>query len=303
MKWISKLNEGLSKTASGFSQNLSGVLKGKKINSEVLEDLEDLLIASDFGVSISQKLVNSISREKFNDVDTLKVKEFLAKKISEILKLRYIPLNIENNEKPYVILVIGVNGVGKTTTIGKLANNFVKKNKEVLIAAGDTFRAAAIDQLKIWSDRANASIISRPTGTDAAALSYEALVTAKKDKKDIVIIDTAGRLQNKTDLMNQLEKIPRVLKKIDDSSPHSVLLVLDATTGQNAINQVDLFNKSCGVTGLIMTKLDGSAKGGVLVSIAEKYSIPIHAIGIGEGIDDLQDFEPESYSRALLGIL
>ncbi len=303
MKWISKLNEGLSKTASGFSQNLSGVLKGKKINSEVLEDLEDLLIASDFGVSISQKLVNSISREKFNDVDTLKVKEFLAKKISEILKLRYIPLNIENNEKPYVILVIGVNGVGKTTTIGKLANNFVKKNKEVLIAAGDTFRAAAIDQLKIWSDRANASIISRPTGTDAAALSYEALVTAKKDKKDILIIDTAGRLQNKTDLMNQLEKIPRVLKKIDDSSPHSVLLVLDATTGQNAINQVDLFNKSCGVTGLIMTKLDGSAKGGVLVSIAEKYSIPIHAIGIGEGIDDLQDFEPESYSRALLGIL
>ena len=199
--------------------------------------------------------------------------------------------------------MVGVNGVGKTTTIGKLAYNFFKKDKSVLIAAGDTFRAAAIDQLKIWSERANAPIITKPIGSDPAALSYEALETAKQEKKDVLIIDTAGRLHNKADLMGQLQKIPRVLKKIDETSPHSVLLILDATTGQNAINQVRLFNESCGVTGLIMTKLDGSAKGGVLVSIAEKYSMPIHAIGIGEGIDDLQDFEPESYARALLGIL
>ncbi|PPR79449.1 MAG: Signal recognition particle receptor FtsY [Alphaproteobacteria bacterium MarineAlpha2_Bin1] len=303
MKWVSKLNHGLSKTATGLSQNLSMVFKGERIDSKVLEDLEDLLISSDFGVSMSQEIVQSISKEKFKDFDISKVKEFLSKKICEILELRHLPLDTENNEGPFVILVVGVNGVGKTTTIGKLSNNFVKKNKKVLIAAGDTFRAAAIDQLKIWSDRSKASIISKPIGTDAAALSYEALVTAKKDKKDILIIDTAGRLQNKTDLMSQLEKIPRVLKKIDSTCPHSVLLVLDASTGQNAISQVDLFNRSCGVTGLIMTKLDGTAKGGVLVSIAKKYSIPIHAIGVGEGIDDLQDFEPESYSRALLGIL
>ncbi|MBL42755.1 MAG: signal recognition particle-docking protein FtsY [Rhodospirillaceae bacterium] len=303
MEWVSKLNNGLNKTASGLSKNLSTVFKGKKLDPQTLEDLEDLLISSDFGVSISKKIVDSISKEKFNDFDTNKVREFLSKKVSEILKLRYLPLNTENNGDPYVILVVGVNGVGKTTTIGKLANNFVKKNKNVLIAAGDTFRAAAIDQLKIWSDRSKSEIITKPTGTDAAALSYEALVTAKEEKKDILIIDTAGRLQNKTDLMNQLEKIPRVLKKIDETSPHSVLLVLDASTGQNAISQVELFNKSCGVTGLIMTKLDGTAKGGVLVSIAERYPIPIHAIGVGEGIDDLQEFEPESYSRALLGLL
>ncbi|MAR79623.1 MAG: signal recognition particle-docking protein FtsY [Rhodospirillaceae bacterium] len=303
MKWALKLSQGLSKTASGFSLNLASILKGKQIDKQVMEDLEDLLISSDFGVNISREIMDSLAEEKLNNLDQEKIKEFLSNKITNILKKRYVPLNIENINKPYVILVVGVNGVGKTTTIGKLAHNFIKKDKSVVIAAGDTFRAAAIDQLKIWCERAKASIITRPTGSDPAALSYEALEIAKAEKKDVLIIDTAGRLHNKTDLMNQLKKIPRVLKKIDDTSPHSVLLILDATTGQNAINQVGLFNESCGVNGLIMTKLDGTAKGGVLVSIAEKYSIPIHAIGIGEGIDDLQDFEPESYARALLGIL
>ena len=303
MKWALKLSQGLSRTASGFSENLTSILKSKKIDTQVMQELEDLLISSDFGVNTSQEIIASLQKEKLNNLDQDKIKEFLSNKISNILKKRYVPLDVKNRNTPHVILVVGVNGVGKTTTIGKLAYNFFKKDKSVLIAAGDTFRAAAIDQLKIWSERAKASIITRPAGSDPAALSYEALEIAKTEKKDVLIIDTAGRLHNKTDLMNQLKKIPRVLKKIDDTSPHSVLLILDATTGQNAINQVGLFNESCGVNGLIMTKLDGSAKGGVLVSIAEKYSIPIHAIGIGEGIDDLQDFEPESYARALLGIL
>ena len=303
MRWALRLSQGLSKTAVGLSLNLTSILKGGKIDQQVIEELEDLLISSDFGVNTSQEIITSLEREKLNNLDQEKIKEFLSNKISSILKKRYAPLNIQNSNKPYVILVVGVNGVGKTTTIGKLAHNFVKRDKSVLIAAGDTFRAAAIDQLKIWSERSKASIITRPTGSDPAALSYEALELAKQEKKDVLIIDTAGRLHNKTDLMDQLKKIPRVLKKIDETSPHSVLLILDATTGQNAISQVALFNESCGVTGLVMTKLDGSAKGGVLVSVAEKYSIPIHAIGVGEGIDDLQDFEPESYARALLGIL
>ncbi len=297
-----RLSEGLSKSAKSFDFNLPKIFKGSTVSHGFLEELEDILIASDFGVSFSEKIILSLSKKKFDNSNALEIKKFLANEIQLILEKRSLPLLINNN-KPHVILIVGVNGVGKTTTIGKLAYKFERQGKSVLIAAGDTFRAAAIDQLKVWNDRANASLITSSMGSDSAALSYEALQRAREEKKDILIIDTAGRLQNKIDLMSQLEKIPRVLKKIDEDCPHSVLLVLDASTGQNAINQVELFNKSCGLTGLIMTKLDGSAKGGVLVSIADKFDIPFNAIGVGEGIEDLQDFDPQNYSKALLGLI
>tara|TARA_Y100000590_G_scaffold467054_1_gene644506 strand:+ start:1464 stop:2408 length:945 start_codon:yes stop_codon:yes gene_type:complete len=301
-RWFSKLAKGLSKSAGTFGGNLYSIMHNSKIDEKLLEDIEDLLLMSDFGVGASERLKNKIARIGSAKSSEDDIKDIIYKEIKEILKPLAKPIEINSSYLPHVILVAGVNGVGKTTTIGKLAYNFSKEKNKIILAAADTFRAAAVEQLKVWGQRANAEVIYKEIGTDSAALAFEALEIAKKNKADILIIDTAGRLQNKSDLMAQLEKIPRVLKKIDPTAPHSALLVLDATTGQNVHSQVDLFRKACSITGLIMTKLDGTARGGVLVSIAEKFSLPIHAIGVGEDVDDLQPFEADLFAKALLGL-
>ena len=304
MSIFDKFRLGLSKSSKNLSSGLNDLIFKKKIDESMLDELEDFLIQSDVGIEAAKELRDKFINIKLNPKTSGKDEVFkiVSNYISEILKPLEKNLENLNKNKPSVILIAGVNGVGKTTTIGKLGKIFKQDGKKVAFAAADTFRAAAVEQLKVWGQRANAEVIYKEIGTDSAALAFEALEIAKKNKADILIIDTAGRLQNKSDLMAQLEKIPRVLKKIDPTAPHSALLVLDATTGQNVHSQVDLFRKACSITGLIMTKLDGTARGGVLVSIAEKFSLPIHAIGVGEDVDDLQPFEADLFAKALLGL-
>ena len=272
------------------------------LDDEMLEQLEELLIASDMGVDTAIRITANLAQDLYGKkMSTTEIKIALSKEISRIMKPVARPMPIYN-KKPQVILVVGVNGSGKTTTIGKLASQFKIAGKSVVIAAGDTFRAAAVEQLKVWGDRAGVPVMTAPQGSDPASLAFEAMTQAEADGADLLMIDTAGRLQNRADLMEELSKIVRVIRKKDSTAPHNTLLVLDATTGQNALNQVDAFQKLADVSGLIMTKLDGTAKGGVLVSLADKFALPIHAIGVGEKIDDLDVFDPEDFANALTGV-
>ncbi len=301
--WFQRLREGLSKTSTQLSQGITGVFTKRKLDAATLEELEDLLIQADLGVETAMRITERLSDGRYDkEISDEDVKRVLAEEVEKVLRPVATPLTISAEHRPHIVLVVGVNGSGKTTTIGKLARQFSAEGKRVMLAAGDTFRAAAIEQLKIWGERTGSPVHARETGADAAGLAFDALTEARRDNRDILIVDTAGRLQNKADLMAELEKIIRVIKKIDASGPHTVLLTLDATTGQNALGQVEIFKKTAGVTGLIMTKLDGTARGGILVAIADKHKLPIHAIGVGESAEDLQPFDAGDFARAIAGL-
>jgi fused signal recognition particle receptor len=297
-----RLKEGLSKSAGSLGENLTGIFTKKKLDAGVVAELEEALIRADMGMASAKSLSAAVARGRYDkEISENEIREILAGEIAKVLKPVEKPLAIDREKKPFVILVAGVNGTGKTTTIGKLTQWLARGGHEVLLAAGDTFRAAAIEQLQIWGERTGAEVVSRAPGADAAGLAYDSVMRAKEAGADVVLIDTAGRLQNKAGLMAELEKITRVLKKLDTSAPHAALLVLDATTGQNAIAQVEAFKAAMPLTGLVMTKLDGTAKGGILVALAAKFGLPIHFIGVGEGADDLQAFNAETFAKALTG--
>jgi fused signal recognition particle receptor len=281
---------------------LGGAEKARVLDDAMLESLEDLLISADMGVETSFKLTSNMAEGRFGRrIGAREIKQALAAEITSVLDPVARPMPIYPR-RPQVVLVVGVNGSGKTTTIGKLASQFRAAGKSVVIAAGDTFRAAAVEQLQIWGERAGVPVMTAPQGSDPASLSFDAMVRAEQDGADLLLIDTAGRLQNREDLMAELAKIVRVIRKRDPDAPHNTLLVLDATTGQNALNQVEIFRRIADVTGLVMTKLDGTAKGGVLVALADRFGLPIHAIGVGEQIDDLAPFDPDEFARALTGL-
>lgn len=301
--WLARLGAGLSKSASRLKTDITAAFANRPVDAEALDRLEEILIAADLGPAAAAKLVAALRQSKFPpETSERDLREALARAAAQILAPVAKPLEIDPARKPQVVLVAGVNGTGKTTTIGKLAKYYTDRKLRVTLAACDTFRAAAIDQLKIWGERTGASMVAGNPGADPAALAYDALEKAKREGADLLLIDTAGRLHNKADLMAELQKIARVLKKLDADAPHDVLLVLDATTGQNAIAQVQVFREMVEVTGLVLTKLDGSAKGGVLVALAEKFGLPIHAVGVGEGADDLRPFEAGPFARALMGL-
>ncbi len=300
--WLSRLTKGLSKSSKSITSSITSIFTKRKLDASTLEELEDVLIQADLGVAVSERIIKAVSAGRYDkEIEPEEVKRILAEEVAKVLKPVEMPFNF-GSEKPFVILVVGVNGAGKTTTIGKLGAIATGEGFKVMFAACDTFRAAAIEQLTIWGERVGAKTLSRPTGSDSSGLAYDAMQTAREDGTDILFIDTAGRLQNKAYLMDELDKIVRVVKKQDETAPHAVLLILDATTGQNAISQADIFTKVAGVTGLIMTKLDGTARGGILVAIAEKFAIPIHAIGVGETIDDLQPFDADAFASAISGL-
>lgn len=301
--WLSRLKQGLKRTSTRITEGLESILVKKKLDKEMLEEIEDLLLSTDLGVSTTRKLIDILEKNRFNqEVTSDEIKNFLASEISNSLSPFCSALSINKIFCPHVVLVVGVNGSGKTTTIGKLAHFWRSQEKKVRLVAGDTFRAAAVEQLKVWGDRLNVPVETSRNRADPAGLTHEALQKSMTAKDDILIIDTAGRLHNKEDLMAELAKIIRVLKKLDPEAPHSSILVLDATIGQNALAQAETFKKIANITGLIVTKLDGTAKGGVLVSLAEKFQLPIHAIGVGEGIEDLKPFEPQAFANSLVGI-
>lgn len=301
--WFSKLTSGLKRSSSKLGDGITGIFTKRKLDDDALEQLEELLIQGDLGVATAAKVTAELARTRFDkEVSPEEVRSALAEQIAGILEPVALPLVPDPAHKPHVVLVVGVNGSGKTTTIGKLATLYRKEGKSVILAAGDTFRAAAVEQLQIWGQRAGCPVVSRQTGADAAGLAFDALKQAREEAADLLLIDTAGRLHNKTDLMAELQKIIRVLRKIDEKAPHEVLLVLDATTGQNALQQVATFKELVEVSGLVVTKLDGSARGGVLVALAEKFALPVHAVGVGESAEDLRPFEARSFARALLGL-
>lgn len=301
--WLQRLRSGLGKTSAQLSDGVTGLFTKRKLDGETLADLEDLLIQSDIGIATAQRITAELSKGRFDKaIAPDEVRRVLAGEIEKALAPVVKPLVIDASNKPHVILMVGVNGTGKTTTIGKIAASLRGEGKTVMLAAGDTFRAAAIDQLKVWGKRSGSEVVARGVGADASALAYDAWKEAQAANADVLLIDTAGRLQNKQALMEELEKVVRVLKKLDDSAPHDVVLVLDATTGQNAVAQVEAFKSRVGVTGLVMTKLDGTARGGILVAISEKFGLPVHAIGVGESADDLQPLEAAEFARAIVGI-
>jgi len=303
--WFSRLTSGLSKSTGKLGQGITDIFTKRKLDDDTLQDLEDLLISADLGPKTAAKVVEEFRAQKFDkDIEAFEVKRALAKIIGDTLEGVAKPLDVTKPESgPFVLLVCGVNGAGKTTTIGKLAHQWhMKEHKSVMIAAADTFRAAAVDQLDIWAARAHVPLFKKEIGADAAAVAFESYEKAKAENVDILMIDTAGRLQNKVGLMAELEKIVRVLKKQNPDIPHAVLLVLDATTGQNAHSQVKIFKEAVAVTGLIVTKLDGSARGGVVVSLAQEFGLPIHAIGVGETIEDLSPFRADDFAKALMGV-
>lgn len=301
--WWSRLKGGLKKTSDKLEDGLKNVFVRKRLDQETLDELEELLIMSDMGVEAASSLTQALSKEKMDkDITLEEVKIFLANKLTDIIDPYARELEISTDHAPHVILVVGVNGSGKTTTIGKLAKQWRDAGHTVRLVAGDTFRAAAVEQLQVWASRTGVPITVGKENCDAAGLAYEALQQAQAEKCDILIIDTAGRLHNKAGLMDELKKLNRVIQKLAPSAPHSVLLVLDATTGQNAQAQVQVFKEMAGVTGLIITKLDGTAKGGVVVSLCDKFKLPVHAIGIGESVDDLHPFTAHDFARTLVGI-
>ena len=300
--WWQRLNSGLKRTSAAIAGAISDLASKRKLDAAMLEEIEEVLIRADLGLALSAKIAAAIGEGRYDKMITAdEVKAVLASEVEKVLLPVAKPLAV-GPQRPFTILVVGVNGSGKTTTIGKLAAQFHAQGHKVMLAAGDTFRAAAIDQLKIWGARAHARVIARAAGSDAAGLVFEAFQTARREGADVLLVDTAGRLQNKAVLMEELHKMVRVLKKIDPAAPHAVLLVLDATVGQNALSQVEIFHRIAGVTGLAMTKLDGTARGGILAAIAAKHALPVHFIGVGEGIDDLAPFEAKDFARAIAGI-
>jgi fused signal recognition particle receptor len=300
--WWKRLSGGLKRTSASIGGAIADLVTKRKLDQAMLDEIEELLIRADLGIDVAARVASAVGEGRYDQAITPdEVKAVVADEVEKIMAPVAKPLAIGAN-KPFVVLVVGVNGSGKTTTIGKLAAKLHAEGRSVMLAAGDTFRAAAIDQLKIWGGRSGASVIARALGADAAGLAFDALTEARGEEIDVLLIDTAGRLQNKAVLMEELEKIVRVMKKVDASAPHAVLLVLDATVGQNALSQVEVFRNIAGVTGLVMTKLDGTARGGILVAIAAKYGLPVHFIGVGEGIDDLAPFSAKDFGRAVAGI-
>lgn len=299
--WWKRLSGGLRRTSSSLGSSITALVTNRPLDPETLDALEDELIRADLGQNLAARIVDALREGRYpQGISPDEVKAVLAGEIEKALTPVAKPLEL--TAQPFVILVAGVNGSGKTTTIGKLAARFGAEGKTVMLVAGDTFRAAAIDQLKIWGDRTGAKVITREPGSDAASLAFDAVTAAKREGVEVVLVDTAGRLQNRAELMSELEKIVRVMRKVESAAPHAVLLVLDATVGQNALSQVEIFGKTAGVTGLVMTKLDGTARGGILVTIAEKFGLPVHFIGVGEGVDDLAPFTAREFSRAVVGL-
>ncbi|MDR7033935.1 signal recognition particle-docking protein FtsY [Mesorhizobium sp. BE184] len=301
--WFQRMREGLARSSRELTGNIAGVFTKRKLDEETLQDLEDVLIRADLGVETALRVTDSLAVSRYGkDVSDAEVRAVMAAEVEKVLAPVALPLELDLSHKPHVILVVGVNGTGKTTTIGKLAAKLTDGGLSVMLAAGDTFRAAAIEQLKIWGERTNSPVIASKLGADAAGLAYDAFEKAKEAGSDVLIIDTAGRLQNKTELMAELEKIVRVLGKLDPEAPHTVLQTVDATTGQNALNQVEIFRNVAGVNGLVMTKLDGTARGGILVAIAAKHKLPVYFIGVGEQVDDLEPFSAGEFARAIAGV-
>ncbi|MCC0022467.1 MAG: signal recognition particle-docking protein FtsY [Nitratireductor sp.] len=301
--WLSRLSRGLSRSSNTLRENITGVISKRRLDDDTLQDLEDVLIQADLGIETAMRVTDALSDQKFGkEVTEEEVRDVMASEIEKILVPVAQDLELDLNHQPHVILVVGVNGSGKTTTIGKLSQKLYDAGFSTTLVAGDTFRAAAIEQLKIWGERTQSPVLFRPHGADAAGLVYDAWEEAKKDRRDVLLIDTAGRLQNRKELMAELEKIVRVLKKQDPSAPHTVLLTLDATTGQNAMNQVEIFKDVAGVNGLVMTKLDGTARGGILVAISAKHKLPVYFIGVGEQVADLEPFEARDFARSIAGL-
>ncbi len=301
--WWRRLSSGLKRTSASIGSAISDLVSKRKLDAAMVEELEDALIRADLGTAVAARIAEAVGKGRYDKaISADEVKAILAAEVEAILAPVAKPLEIDPTAKPFVILVAGVNGSGKTTTIGKLAAKFRGEGRKVVLAAGDTFRAAAIEQLGIWGQRTGAQVVASKPGADAAGVAFEALDVARAAGADVVIVDTAGRLQNKSALMGELDKIVRVMKKRDPAAPHAVLLVLDATVGQNALSQVEIFGKIAGVTGLVMTKLDGTARGGILVAIAEKFGLPVHFIGVGESVDDLEAFSARDFAKAIAGL-
>ena len=301
--WWRRLSSGLKRTSSSIGTAVADLVTKRKLDRAMVEEIEDVLVRADLGTEVAAQVADAVGHGRYDKaISADEVKAVVAAEVEKVLAPVAQPLVIDVAKKPFVILVVGVNGSGKTTTIGKLAAKFAAEGRKVMLAAGDTFRAAAVEQLKIWGTRTGAPVIARDHGADSAGLAFDALAAAKADGRDVLLIDTAGRLQNKAELMNELEKVARVLRKVDAEAPHAVLLVLDATVGQNALSQVEVFGKTAGVTGLVMTKLDGTARGGILVALSQRFKLPVHFIGVGEGVDDLSPFTARDFARAVAGI-
>ncbi len=302
LSWFQRLKAGLSRSSNALTEGISSIFTKRKLDADTLEELEDILIQADLGIETAIAITDRVSDGRYDkEVSGEEVRAILADEIENVLEPVAKPLDLESGHKPHIVLMVGVNGTGKTTTIGKLSSMLHEQGKKVMLAAGDTFRAAAVEQLKVWGERTGAEVVARDTGADAAGLAYDAVDTALSNGTDVLLIDTAGRLQNKAELMDELEKIIRVIRKRVPDAPHTTLLTLDATTGQNALSQVEIFGKVAGVTGLVMTKLDGTARGGILVAIARKYGLPVHFIGVGEGVEDLEPFSAKDFAEAIAG--
>ena len=303
LSWWRRLSSGLKRTSSSLGSAVADLVTKRKLDRAMLDDIEDVLLRADLGTAVATRIAAAVGEGRYDKaISADDVKGVVAAEVEKVLAPVAQPLVIDGAQKPFVILVVGVNGSGKTTTIGKLAAKLSAEGRSVMMAAGDTFRAAAIEQLKVWGERTKLPVIAGAQGSDSASLAFNALTAARDDKRDVLLIDTAGRLQNKAELMKELEKVVRVIRKVDATAPHAVLLVLDATVGQNALSQVDAFHRTAGVTGLVMTKLDGTARGGILVALAEKFKLPVHFIGVGEGIDDLAPFSAQDFAKAIAGI-
>ncbi|MHA7775734.1 signal recognition particle-docking protein FtsY [Roseibium sp. M-1] len=301
--WFQRLKQGLSRSSASLTEGITSIFTKRKLDASMLEELEDILIQADLGVDTAMAITDRLSDGRYNkEISPEEVRAILSEEVEKVLAPVAKPLDLDTGKKPHVVLMVGVNGTGKTTTIGKLSQKLRSEGKTVMLAAGDTFRAAAVEQLKIWGERTGADVIARDTGADAAGLAYDAMKEARTKAVDVLLVDTAGRLQNKAELMDELVKVIRVIRKHDPEAPHTVLLTLDATTGQNALNQVEIFGKVAGVTGLVMTKLDGTARGGILVAIAAKYGLPVHFIGVGEGVADLEPFSAKDFASAIAGL-
>ncbi|MGF6311324.1 fused signal recognition particle receptor [Bradyrhizobium sp. i1.8.4] len=301
--WWQRLKGGLKRTSSSIGTAVADLVTKRKLDSAMLDDIEDVLLRADLGTDVAVRIAEAVGKGRYDKaISADEVREVVATEVEKVLAPVAKPLEIDTTLKPFVILVVGVNGSGKTTTIGKLAAKFSAEGRKVMLAAGDTFRAAAIEQLKVWGERTKSPVIAGAQGSDSASLAFSALTAAKEQQRDVLLIDTAGRLQNKSELMNELEKVVRVIKKVDATAPHAVLLVLDATVGQNALSQVEAFHRTAGVTGLVMTKLDGTARGGILVALSEKHKLPVHFIGVGESVEDLAPFTAKDFANAIAGI-
>ncbi|ABE61293.1 signal recognition particle-docking protein FtsY [Nitrobacter hamburgensis X14] len=301
--WWRRLSGGLKRTSSSLGTAVADLVTKRKLDRAMLDDIEDVLLRADLGTAVAERIAAAVGEGRYDKaISADEVKAVVATEVEKVLAAVAKPLVVDETHKPFVILVVGVNGSGKTTTIGKLAAKLSAEGRKVMMAAGDTFRAAAIEQLQVWGERTGSPVVAGAQGSDAASLAFNALTAARDDRRDVLLIDTAGRLQNKAELMNELEKVVRVIRRVDAAAPHAVLLVLDATVGQNALSQVEAFHRTAGVTGLVMTKLDGTARGGILVALAEKHKLPVHFIGVGEGVDDLAPFTAHDFAKAIAGI-